>query len=592
MLSFSNYLNGHPNNRISISTWVVVTYFILGVALFLCNLWTPPINDDYYFSLRLASVRGLTESGVEKTVTWYQLLESLGLHWFYDNFRLGNILTRIIVFIENGKGWLFALLNTLAFLTMISCLAKLVFKKLSVFSLLTTTAFFILFCPAFEPTCLWLAGSLNYLWGGCMLSIFLLAFHYLECGRAPRNRYILICTIFSGLTAWSHESLGGPLIGALIIYYVITGRQKRYILRILLPSIIMLLLVLSSRGVLGRVVYGSLTTTFLDSAQAVVFTSLPYILIVLILSLCFKQSIKRSWKHLLFWITLFELLLYAYTGGKATWGIAGPAYFPHLCLMICTLFLIRDVLERLTRFVTTGSGVIAAGCLAASVLHSFELKTYYNQVLQSIKQGATTVVIDDISPTDETPWMLRLSLPLDPHDCIYPDFPYFYHCQPTLVVVNRLVTDKDIYSRFSESKPDTIQTMRHGDFVIFRLPSPWFFSTGGRKQIGEATTANGGKCYWCNLQYPSVIDRLESPYRKMTPLFSWGRDYHDGHHYVLFEMPESAQCETMHLRIINLNSMEERVIAVPVTGPSEVNINDSERIEFVKPVSRHLPWMD
>lgn len=592
MLSFPNLLSGHPHSRLSLSTGVIVTYLILGVALLLCNLWAPPMIDDYYFSLRLASVRGLTESGIERASTWYQLLESLGLQWFYDNFRLGNILTRIFMFIEHGKGWLFALLNTVAFLTMISCLAKLVFKNLSAFSLLTTTAFFILFCPAFEPTCLWLAGSLNYLWGACMLSIFLVSFQSIEQGSPHRTRHIRICILTSFLASWFHEALGAGLIGALVCYYLVTHRQKSHIRRYLPLSIIILLMVLSSRSVLGRVAFGSLSTIFAESFRELTFTTLPYVLLVGVLALFRRDAVKRSWRHLIFWFTLLELAMYTYSGGKATWGIAGPAFFPHLSLMICSLYLLRGGLERISTLAATGSGALTALCLSVHLINSHDTGVLYEQARQALRRGETTVVIDQINPDAPIPWMLQASLPVKLSSYAYSYFPYYCNCPPTLFIINRLVEDRTIYSELPEAKTDTIQTMRHGNTMIFRLPSPWVYAGSQSKLISRATTKGKGECCWSEHQYLSWFYKLKLNAIHQAPFFSWAEDYHDGHHYVLFEMPESAQCETMHLRIVNRNNTEERVIAVPVSCPAEVNINDPDRIESVRPKSIDLPWLE
>lgn len=568
---------------------VIIIYLLLGSVILLCNLWTPPLADDYFYRLRLSTVDGTPGSVMERATQWSHLFETLSLQWRADNFRLGNILTRIFLFLEQGRGWIFALANTLVFLLMVGCLAKLVFKRQTPFSVLVTTAFFLIFCPAFGPTCLWLAGSFNYLWGGCMLSLFLVLFQQCERRQTHRKWYIFGCIVTSFLASWFHEAIAAPLIGALLCYFILHKCSKRYILLYIPLAVCALLAVLTSMS--GRVTI-SFIGALLGSVFATALTSGPYALAVLILAFCFRRKIKRCWKSLIIWLTVLEWLLYAYSGAKASWGIAGPAYFPHFSLMICSLYLLRKVLLRSPKITVIGSGAFASVSLALTTINSHDLYQCHQSILQAVQRGETSVVIDKISRREEVPWMFLRCAPWDPYCFIYPFFPYYYQCQPVMVVFNRLVEDKSIYSQLPEARENTIQTMRCGDFVIFRLPHPWLYAGGRRGKISEATTQDGKTCYWYRLQSPLLLDKLRYRIRKGAPLYSWGLDYHNGFHYVLLEMPEEAHCETMHLRIVNRDNMEARVISVPVTGPAEVNVEDPQFIEEVTPQSLKLPWLN
>lgn len=589
MKSFTTLRRCNIRSRKLAVAEVIIIYLLLGSVILLCNLWTPPLADDYFFRLRLSTVDGAPRAVMERATQWSHLFETLSLQWSADNFRLGNILSRIFLFLEQGRGWMFSLANTLVFLIMVGCLAKLVFKRQSAFSVLVSTAFFLIFCPAFGPTCLWLAGSLNYLWGGCMLSLFLVLFQQCERRQTHRKWYIFGCIVTSFLASWFHEAIAAPLIGALLCYFVLHKRSKRYILLYIPLAVCAFLAVLSSMS--GRVSI-SLIGVILQSVQAAALTSSPYVLAVLILAFCFRRKIRRSWRSLIIWLTVIEWLLYTYSGGMATWGIAGPAFFPHFCLMICSLYLLRGTLMRSPKIAAIGSGAFATVSLALTVSNSHDLHQCHQSILQAVRRGETSVVVDKISRKAEVPWMFLRCAPWDPYCYIYPFFPYYYQCQPVMVVFNRLVEDKSIYSQLPEARENTIQTMRYGNFVIFRLPKPWLYAGGNGSTLSKATTQDGQCCYWYRLQSPLLLDKLRFRIGKGAPLYSWGLDYHDGFHYVLLEMPEAAHCETMHLHIVNRDNMEARVISVPVSKPTEVNVEDPQFIEEVTPRSVDLPWLN
>lgn len=568
---------------------VIVIYLVLGIVLMLCNLWTPPLTDDYYFGLRLSTVDGTPQPVMERITQWSHLYETLSLQWSVENFRLGNILSRFFLFLEQGRGWIFALANTLVFLILMGSLSKLVFKRLTAFSLLVTTAFFLIFCPAFAPTSFWLAGSLNYLWGACMLSLFLLLFQQCERRQTHRKWYIAGCIVTSFLASWFHEAIAAPLIGALLCYFVLHRCSKRYILLYIPLAAAAFLAVLTS--ISGRVSI-SFLSIFLQSAQSMALPSGPYMLAVGILAFCFRKKIRRCRKSLILWLTVLEWLLYAYSASNISWSIAGPAYFPHLCLMICSLYLLRGTLQRAPKIAAIGSGLFASVSLAITAIDCHHVSQCYQSILQAVRRGESSIVVDAVTYRGKPSWILWRCAPWDPYCYIYPFFPYYYQCQPVMVVFNRMVEDKGIYTQLPAARENTIQTMRHGDFVIFRLPRPWLFAGGKVGTLCTATTQDNKCCYWCSSQCPGFIDKLRFCIAKQAPLRTWAVDYHDGFHYVLLEMPEADHCTTMHLPIVNRDNMEARVISVPVTGPAEVNVDDPRFIESITPRSMSLPWLD
>ncbi|MFC3927039.1 DUF3329 domain-containing protein [Streptococcus caprae] len=144
--------------------------------LYLANHWTLLTSDDYMYHFVFKDT--LPTANLEKIHGIWSIIRSQYVHWQLWNGRY--VSHAIVQFLTQFDGYVFDILNSLAFLTLIrlSCqfISFIMAKRISPIWYLLAFLYYWLFLPSFGQTALWLSGSVNYLWTSLFYLTFLLYF--------------------------------------------------------------------------------------------------------------------------------------------------------------------------------------------------------------------------------------------------------------------------------------------------------------------------------------------------------------------------------------------------------------------------------
>lgn len=197
-------------------------YFILliiGIAFLILNILTPEYLDDYLYKYAFVNGKANTNYPIQ---TINDIIYSQINHYQASN---GRVLIHTFVQLFTGilgKG-VFNLVNALVFTCFIALSVKYSTKSYNK-SLILISTFFILLCfPAFYDTCLWMTGSMNYIWTGLFTIIFLYIFKNLQKKEITSSSYLLV--LGSIPLGWTHEGTVFPLALSLIVYCYLNREQ-------------------------------------------------------------------------------------------------------------------------------------------------------------------------------------------------------------------------------------------------------------------------------------------------------------------------------------------------------------------------------
>lgn len=187
-------------------------YIIIGVGFLMLNILTPEYLDDYLY--KYTFINGIADKN-HPIVTIKDIYTSQIDHYFTFNGRviihsLVQLFTGII-----GKG-IFNFINAVVFTCFIALSVKYSTKSLNK-SLILFSTFLIFLCfPAFNDTCLWMTGSMNYLWTSLLTIIFLYIFRNLRDKNLTPSSYLFV---LGGIPlGWAHEGIVFPLALSLIVF--------------------------------------------------------------------------------------------------------------------------------------------------------------------------------------------------------------------------------------------------------------------------------------------------------------------------------------------------------------------------------------
>ena len=185
---------------------------IVGIAFLILNILTPEYLDDYLY--KYTFINGIADKD-HPILTLKDIYVSQLDHYFTFNGRViihsfVQLFTGII-----GKN-LFNFVNAIIFTSFIALSVKYTINRLNKPLILLTTLLVLLCFPAFNDTCLWMTGSIGYLWTGLFTIIYLYIFKNLQKKEITSSSYLLV--LGSIPLGWTHEGTVFPLALSLIVY--------------------------------------------------------------------------------------------------------------------------------------------------------------------------------------------------------------------------------------------------------------------------------------------------------------------------------------------------------------------------------------
>lgn len=191
-----------------------LTLFCIWSVMFLCNLLTPYIADDFSYRLNFATGKRLQSVR--------DIVQSMAYHRNHVN---GRILAHTIVQIFSMfPAWLFDIVNALVFILFILGMVRIseangnqLFIALFAFS----AAWLV--CPAFGQVFLWQDGSINYLWAFLPVTIYLIPFvDYLLNGKTIDNRILKGIYLFFAVVmgAYTEVASFGAIVASFLLLLV------------------------------------------------------------------------------------------------------------------------------------------------------------------------------------------------------------------------------------------------------------------------------------------------------------------------------------------------------------------------------------
>ena len=200
---------------------IVSALVIAFILMFILNLYSPLIMDDYSYSYgvnwrRLESI---------KDIFIYQ-------KWHYINWSGRSVAHTIAqFFLLQDKKMLFNVCNTIVFLIMVYIISSFTNKKEKInilnFGLVFLGLWFL--TPAYGQSFLWITGSSNYLWTSTIVLIYLKIFVDIDINK-KQGIWKTIGIILLGIIAgWTNENTEAGLIAMLIVFLFLQYKDKRSI---------------------------------------------------------------------------------------------------------------------------------------------------------------------------------------------------------------------------------------------------------------------------------------------------------------------------------------------------------------------------
>lgn len=549
---------------------LIMFLLVLVMAFFSANALCPMIEDDLSYG-RLGT----------SLTSWGQLWDVLQLRWNSENIRLGNILCIIFTFCDEGRGVIFNICNTVVFISMLLALVKYVFDDLTPRYLGITAITLFLFCPAFVETYLWEDGSLNYMWGACFLSTFLVCYKKTFEPQRGRKSYMLCGITAVALAAWIHEALAFPLFFALVATAILNKRERNKAILYLSPVAVMVILFLLAPGMSGRAGGGMegmawLKETVFRSGMAWLRVFLLPLFILCLCAWVRRRDLSLDKAGIITWLLVGSVGLYLFSASKWTWGEEGPAYYPKFIMMVATLMLMRPWILRNSRKLAWLAipGVAVFFGYQLSFVHGIHL---LHEHAERELASSNVVGITYNSKDKQLPWMLRKSLPAEIRGFTYKHYNAYHNKSSAAVVIYRNVIERGRYMSMGVFDDSKIRHMRVGEYVVLQLPRDWMCADMEFSSYCRAVnTKTDHKIYFYKKEVPEWIDYVHAYSLRRFPISSWARDYVNGRHHVMFEIASSGDYNELYLPITHETTFETRLIRLSLVPGVTTDIDDTD----------------
>lgn len=203
---------------------LIVSICCTFVLIFLLNRLYPLFADDWFYSfiyndkdIRVTSLSNIFESQYNHYFVW-------------GGRSVVHAIDQLLLMMDFT---VICLLNSLLFVAFIYVLYRIANRDNAVnpFIFILFGLFIWFSQPAFFETVIWKTGSVNYLWGGFIVLLFIYPYYgYYRAGRSVDNLLKTILFFLCGIIAgWTNENMSIALIFFAIAVLVISRYQKRSI---------------------------------------------------------------------------------------------------------------------------------------------------------------------------------------------------------------------------------------------------------------------------------------------------------------------------------------------------------------------------
>lgn len=533
-------------------------FLIVFAALFFAiSYYTPMQSDDFWYHCVIER----NENGAYYTNNYIsslnELIQSAYNHRFaVGNGRLANIVCQGVLFTAGGKGIIAAFLCTFVAVVHILVYAKICFGKVCLTSCSVVLAASVIFLPCLRGTVFWLDGSLNYLWGGVWLGLFLLLIK--QCNQ---GKVWLTCVAFTSLICgWWHEALGLCLgVAVFVLFCRDYWKHKKVSVSYVIIGACLamgLLVVLSAPAIWDR----ALNEMNEEVSGLFERVALPYMKLfarcapgLIIFAIVVLVNRFKNINNITTYFIIGNILLIGAFGGAGAWG--GAFYYLCIGMMVWTLSTLKDKIEHFSVTSCVTCLVMSLACVSYGVISMKEIHDIFGP-LQKNPPMEEPVSIDITEVPQCTWWYTERSSPFS--SCGGADCYYGKKCAP--IVFNSMVKDKSVYNCFDDKLTNEIQLARMGERIVMR------FAKNTRPIRLVACYSDNPHAAPCVFAYETVTDKMlliQWQFLQGKKIVMYSLDYHDGFFYAMMELPPDGY-RILQVDIENTRGMSEvKKLALP-----------------------------
>ena len=199
---------------------------LAAVAFYVLNLLSPEFHDDFVYKFML--VNGSVDYS-RPVNSLADVFRSQWEHYFVAN---GRSVVHVLVQVFTGLlgKQIFNVLSAIVFAIFVYLLQYNVTRHLrgKGFFAVTFTLFLVLLLPLFKDTFLWMTGSVNYLWSGTAVLLFLSIYESRGHLLIKDSRVVVWMLPLALFMGWTHEGLSLPLAVSLLVLNLLDFKRSRH----------------------------------------------------------------------------------------------------------------------------------------------------------------------------------------------------------------------------------------------------------------------------------------------------------------------------------------------------------------------------
>lgn len=536
-----------------------ITVFLVFMALFWCIQDKTPLRyDDFDFLTTYKKDNDGTWKATNNIIqSTDEIIDTCCAHRNIKNGRSADILAILTI---NGFGKDgFTIFNTL-----VASLFALLYMRLcrlsyDVFRLVIFLSTALLILPSPFVTIFWRPGACNYLWGAVLFGGFLKIYENQRSFRYSHKKQYLCC-ILAFLASSHHEALGAPILGMLIVDYVVRKfvfkKSTEGSLSVILSSVLGFIIIISAQPFWYRVGNEIVQPPFNLKTELFALAYHSALPILCLLYLLCRKKIRDMIESPVFVFTILSFILLCIVGNANS---RAGFYF--------SVGVLISILRSLN---VVNIKYLYVASICSLVLLFFWGYNFYNQnvltdnVLSFAKHIAKQknakrnqiIVYDAIDKPEALRSRVFFSGIYERGVPEQIDRSFVcWGCEPFQLIVNVLIKDRHIYEIFQNSAYDCPQVAHIDGLCVIRLPLNYVpgslpkylqITTDNKKLIAVARTYIG----------TSGLGLLKYKYLCRVPVLDYSIDY-DGKFYYLVLSSQITEKSYVEFPLSEPHGMEQ-----------------------------------
>ena len=212
------------DNKWGRTNGTLVAIVLAAVAFYVLNLLSPEFHDDFVYKFMLVNGSVDYSSPINSLS---DVFRSQWEHYFVAN---GRSVVHVLVQVFTGLlgKQVFNVLNAIVFALFIYLLKNNVtlHTRGNGFFAVTFALFLVLLLPLFKDTFLWMTGSVNYLWSGTAVLLFLWIYESRGNLLVNDNKSVAWMLPLALLMGWTHEGISQPLAVSLFAFNLLDFKRS------------------------------------------------------------------------------------------------------------------------------------------------------------------------------------------------------------------------------------------------------------------------------------------------------------------------------------------------------------------------------